>query len=175
MAVSSRATGFGSGAISGATTGASVGGAWGAVIGGVIGGVSGILSGGGEKDAMKMAEDQAREIEKASRENTRRSTLDLKNKLGMIRATVGASNLQFSGSAKKYSNVFESTFRNEMAWDKHRAEVEAKTVRKGGKAAARSIQSMGLTGMLNTIGAAASNDAFGTYTKAGGYESPFAT
>jgi len=165
-----------SGAISGAASGASAGmafGPWGAVIGGAIGGIAGFLSGGDEDEARKLAEKQARLIEMTDKENRRRQMLAMGQTLGYTTAAVGASNLQMSGSAKRYRNAQETQFRADMAWQSNKARLEAEMARDGGQVAANTIQSAGISGMVGSIGSAASSGAFGSYTKAGGYKGPF--
>jgi len=77
--------------------------------------------------------------------------------LGGITAAIGASNLQMSGSAQRYKNVFESNIRSEMAWDKQKARLEARAAIKGGA-------SVGQSAMYGGIGSAATSfgSAFST-------------
>jgi hypothetical protein len=147
-----------SGGIGGAAQGASAGaafGPWGAVIGGVAGGIAGILGGGGEDEAQELAEAQAKMITDTRAENKLREQWQLSQDLGMIRATQGASNIQFSGSSENYKNVYESRFRHQMAWDDNKAKMDARMALKGGDMAASSIQSAGVSSMIGGLGSAA--------------------
>jgi hypothetical protein len=93
----------------------------------------------GGKSAKKAAKEAgkatAENILETEKENQRRRTLDLEQKVGGIRAAVYASNLQMGGSSLKYKNAFESNYRSEMAWDKQKARMDAETAKKGGQLA----------------------------------------
>lgn len=105
----------------------------------IAGGIS------GKKAAEKAGERQANIIEQTAAENRRRRELDLQNQLGGITAAIGASNIQMSGSSKKYKNVFESSYRSEMAWDKQKARLEARAARKGGASAGQAAMFTGIS------------------------------
>lgn len=163
-----------SGAIGGAAQGASAGsafGPWGAVVGGVVGGAVGLLSGGGEDDAEKLAEEQAKLIIRTSEEEQRRLNLELNQKLGLSRATIYASGLQFSGSSRKHHRFLESTFRQDMAWRKEVAARQANITRDSGDAAADAIQTAGIGSMFSGLSSAVSTfgpGMFNTPTPTGG-------
>ena len=124
----------------------------------IVSGLSSIAGGiSGKKAAEKAGKRQAKIIEDTADENRRRRELDLGQQLGGITAAIGASNLQMSGSAKRYRNVFESNIRAEMAWDKQKARLEARAAIKGGA-------SVGQSAMYGGIGSAATSfsSAFST-------------
>ena len=167
-------TGAIGGAASGAASGFAVGGPWGAVIGGVIGGVSGFLSGGGEDEVRELAEAQAELHLKTAGENLRRQRMQLGQETGQMTAQIAASNVQFSGSSTKYRDVYKSESIRQMSWNMHKARLEADAIKKGGSATASAMESAGLGQMVSSVGGAAASGAFGTYSKAGGYKSPWA-
>lgn len=160
-----------SGAIGGAAQGASMGsafGPWGAVIGGVAGGLFGALGGGGEDDAKELAEERARLIQMTARENERRALLQLGGILGEAKAATYASNLQDSGSSKRYRTELESRFRQEMAWDRQKARIDAKMARKGGQVAADQIQYSSISSMIGGAGSLVGSGAFSGFGGGGG-------
>tara|TARA_R110001592_G_scaffold38609_2_gene127301 strand:+ start:13749 stop:14270 length:522 start_codon:yes stop_codon:yes gene_type:complete len=166
-----------SGAIGGAAQGASIGTSiapgWGTVIGGALGGVAGFFGGGGEDKAEQLAEDQARFIEMAARENRRRATLEMNQVLGGTKALTYASNLQDVGSPRRYRTALETQFRNDMAWESYRARVEADMAREGGQLVSDQISRSGVASMFGGLSVAAGAGVFGSYTKTGGYKGPF--
>lgn len=116
------------------------------------------LAGGisGKKAAEKAGEMQAKVITQTAQENERRRKLDLQSKLGSIKAGIYASNLQFSGTARKYTEGFESQYRGEMAWDKQKARIEARMAEKGGGMAGQQAMYSGLGSAIGFTGSAAS-------------------
>ena len=115
-----------------------------------VGAVTSIAGGiSGKKAAEEAGEATAANILATEKENQRRRQLDLGQKLGGITAAVHASNLQMSGSAQRYKQGFESNYRSEMAWDKQKARMDAKTAKKGG-------QITGQSAMYSGIGSATS-------------------
>jgi hypothetical protein len=165
------------GALGGAGRGAAAGSAFGPIgigIGALAGGIGGFLSGGGEDEAQQLAEDQARLIEQTAAENRRRSVLQMNTALGYTKAAIYASNIQNTGSSKKYYGAMESQFRKDMAWDTQKARIDAQLVRDGGSAVADRIKSSGVVSAIGGFSEAAGSGAFGTYTSKGGYKSPFA-
>lgn len=165
-----------SGAIGGAAQGAASGsafGPWGAVIGGAIGGITGFLGGGGEDQAEKLAEEQAKYLEMAGRENRRRAILEMNQALGTAKAMTYASNLQDIGSPRQYRTAMETQYRNDMAWDLQKARIEARMARDGGQLVADNISRSSAASMIGGLGVAVKAGVFGSYTSAGGYKGPF--
>lgn len=165
-----------SGAVGGAAQGAAAGsafGPWGAVIGGAIGGITGFLGGGGEDDAQKLADEQAKFIEMMDRENRRRAILEMNQALGTAKALTYASNLQDVGSPRQYRTAMETQYRNDMAWDTQKARIEAKMARDGGQLVADNISRSSAASMIGGLGMAVKSGVFGSYTSAGGYKGPF--
>ena len=164
-----------SGVIGGAGQGAAVGsafGGWGAGIGAALGGLGGALLGGGEDDAEELAEMQIREIERAEVENRRRTMLEMGMTLGTARAAIGASNIQFGGTSKKYTDMIESEYRHQMSWDRQRAKVQKEMAALGGQMAVDQMRSSGTQFMLSGIGSAANSGVFGTF-EGGSYKAPW--
>lgn len=64
--------------------------------------------------------------------------------MGGIVAAVSASNLQMSGSSKRYKNAFESEYRQSMAWDKQKSRIEARMAEKTGQLAGQSAMYSGI-------------------------------
>ena len=161
----SRITGGLGGAAQGAATGAMVGGPWGAVIGGVIGGIGGILSGGGEDDAQKLAQEQAKMIEMQAREEQRKKIIQVNTQVGLTKAATYASNLQDSGSAKKFRSMMETEYRRELAYDRLMTKKQVEYTLEGGQVAADSIKRAGVGSMFEgfgKLGAAYAGGAFDT-------------
>ncbi len=118
----------------------------------IVSGLSSLTGGSSAKKAAEKAgKRQAKIIEDTADENRRRRELDLGQQLGGITAAIGASNLQMSGSAKRYRNVFESNIRAEMAWDKQKARLEARAAIKGGASVGQSAMYGGITGSLGSF------------------------
>lgn len=152
-----------SGALGGAAQGAASGsafGPWGAVAGGVLGGVSGFLSGGGEKEAMKLAEQQMDMVRLESQENLRRMRLEMSHELGQTKAGIGGSNLQFGGSSKDYYNAMESSFLSDTYYEKLKTSLNVRMIENQGQAMADRIEKGGLSSMLKGFTSAAG--AFGS-------------
>ena len=153
-----------SGAIGGAAQGAKIGsafGGWGAGIGAVAGGLLGGLAGGGEDEAKELAEMQEQYIWSAFAENRRRALLEMGQTVGTARAAIGASNIQFGGSPKKYVNAIEGEYRRQMAWDRQKAKIDAEMAQLGGSMAADNIRYSGLQSMIGGVGSAISQFGFG--------------
>ena len=140
------------GAASGASTGFAVGGPWGAAIGGAIGGIAGILSGGGEDDAKKAAQNQARMIEMQAREEERKKILYMNAQVGLTKATSFANNLQDSGSAKKYRNTMEAEYRRQLEYDRIVTNKTVEYTLEGGQNAADAISRAGVGSMFESFG-----------------------
>ena len=152
------------GAASGAAQGAMVGGAWGAVVGGVLGGLSGMMSGGAADDAERLAEMQAEFTEMETRENLRRMRLQAAQQVGQATAAVGASNLQMTGSSRRYVDEVRAQWNADQAWTAESGRIQARMQRRGGSAAASGV-------MTNLYASAASGllSAGASYAKGGGF------
>jgi hypothetical protein len=168
----SRTTGVIGGAGRGAAIGNQILPGWGTAIGAVAGGLLGGALGGGEDEAEKLAEMQAREIDRAQEENRRRTMLEMGQVLGTSRAAIGASNIQFDGSAKRYSEAIASEYRKRMAWDRQKAKVQKEMALAGGQMAADQISMAGLQGAFTGLSKAADAGVFGTF-KGGAYKAPW--
>jgi hypothetical protein len=129
--------------------------------------------GGGEDDAERLAEEQQKQIWFAFRENKRRMMQDMGMALGASKAAVGASNLQMSGSSKRYMDALRNDYTEVMAWDKQEARMNAQMAKLGGKAAVNQIQNAGIRGAISGVAQAGRSGAFGTYSKDGGYKAPW--
>lgn len=122
--------------------------AWPMVAAAVVGAVSSIAGGLSAKGAAEDAgERQAESILMAEKENRRRRENELKRQLGTIDSRVYASNILMTGSAKRYRDDYKSQYRQEMAWDKAKANMDARAARKGAEA-------MGDAAMYQGIGSA---------------------
>lgn len=163
----SQTTGAIGGAAQGAATGFAVGGPWGAAIGGAIGGIGGILSGGGEDDAKKAAEEQAKMIEMQAREVQRKKLRMMNSQVGLTKAATFASNLQDTGSTNKYRNAMESEYRRELAYDRFVTKKQVEFTLEGGQMAADSISRAGIGQMFQSFGSAGA--AFGGFDTGGGF------
>ena len=164
--IDSRITGGLGGAGQGAATGAMVGGVPGAIIGGIAGGIGGILSGGGEDDAKKAAENQAYLIELQAREVERKKKLQMGMVVGETKARTYASNLQDTGSTRKYRNMMESEYRRELAYDRMITKKTAEYALEAGDNAADTISRAGIGSAVQGIGsfgAAYAGGAFGGF------------
>jgi len=150
-----------------------IGGPVGAGIGAVAGGLFGALSGGGESDAKKLAEEQARLIRKTGIENQRRAELEMEQVLGGAKAAIAASNILFTGSSKSYYNELAGQMRADISWNREQAMIEERVAKRGGQVAASQIQRSGLSSMVTGLGSAAGSGALGSWTKAGGYTPPW--
>lgn len=118
-----------------------------------VGAVSSIMGGiSGKKAAKSAGKMQAKVILAIAAENARRRELDLVQQLGGITAAVAASNLQMSGSSKRYRNAFEANYRGEMAWDKQKARLDARTAKKGGQLVGQGAMYQGLSGAIGFVG-----------------------
>ena len=117
-----------------------------------VGAISSIAGGiSGKKAAEKAGKFQAKIIEQTAAENRRRRELDLQHQLGGVTAAVAASNLQMTGSSRRYRNVFESNYRAEMAWDKQKAMLDARAAKKGGAAVGKAAMFAGVTGSIGSF------------------------
>lgn len=148
--------GFATGAASGAASGAMVGGPYGAAIGGIVGGISGMLQGKEADRARSLAKMQARLKAMETGENLRRMRLEAQQMLGVSRAAIGASNIQFSGSAKRHHYALMSQAAADRAWVQESARIEQRIIRKGGQAASRGIMTGLYTDQIRMLGSAAS-------------------
>ena len=76
--------------------------------------------------------------------------------LGYIDASIGASNILFSGSAMSYRSEVKTQLRQELTNLKRTAALEAEMIQLGGEAEAKSIKNQGtmslLGGFSNAIG-----------------------
>lgn len=165
--MNSRASGAIGGAAQGAATGAQIGGPWGAVVGGVAGGLMGALGGGGEDDAMKLAERQAKIMLSVARENERRAQREKDRNVGAATAAIGASNVQFSGSSNRYRRALETEYSRTIKHDREIAEKSARNVIAGGQAAADSISNAALGSMVSSIGSLGAAYAGGAFDTGG--------
>jgi hypothetical protein len=159
----------GTGAVGGALSGAAAGAAFGpvgAVVGGVIGGISGFLGGGGEKKAKKLAKAQAKEIIRTAEENARVARIQAAQQVGLTKAATYASNIQDTGTTKKYRDTMEAEYRRNIAWDLDAAQRNAELARKGGQIAAQSISRAGWGQVLSGATAFGGAVAGGAFTKA---------
>ncbi len=150
----SKITGGLGGGLEGASAGSAFG-PWGSVVGGTLGAVTGFLGGGGEDEAQKLAEQQAKFIRMTEDENQRRLSLQLDTLLGTNKAKQYASNILASGSSKRYQEVFESTFRQDMAWQRFAARQREELVKAGGQDVGNQIQSQGITNLFRGLTTAA--------------------
>ena len=158
----SRITGGLGGAGQGAAIGTQISPGFGTAVGAAIGGVAGFLGGGGEDDAERLAEEQAKLITQAGEFNRQQSLKETNQVLGATTAQVAANNLLMSGSSKRFRQAQEDEYRKMMSWEHFRAKKEAEHVREGGAAAAGAIRAGGISSMLQGFGAAAS--AFGPFS-----------
>lgn len=141
--------------IGGAAQGAAIGSSFGpvgAAVGGVLGGLAGFLGGGGEDDAKELARDRARMIALQGEQNARQMQLQRGQAVGLGRAAIGASNIQFSGSSKRYLRALDNEFSKQIAWQRTKTKMEERQALKGGDVAASQIQSMGISSMLSGLG-----------------------
>jgi hypothetical protein len=168
-----RISGALGGAASGAGTGMMLGGPVGAAVGAIAGGLFGGLGGGAEKDAMRLAREQARLIRATASENQRRATLEMEQVLGGTKAAIAASNILFTGSSRQYYNNMASQYQSDIQWDLAQARMEESIVMKGGQMTAKQIRASGVASMVSGIGAGASAGVFGSYSKSGGYKPPW--
>ena len=126
---------------------------WVAVGVAAVGAVTSIAGGiSGKKAAEAAGKRQAQIIEATSRENQRRRELDLQENLGAISAGVHSSNIQMSGSAARYKAGFETNYRSEMAWDKQKARMDARTAKKGGQLAGQQAMFAGVGSAITSVG-----------------------
>lgn len=144
-----------SGVASGAASGAMVAGPWGAVIGGVVGGISGALTGGAADDAEALAKIQAKFKKTETTENLRRMKLEAEHTLGTARAAVAASNLQMTGTSKKFVTVLEGQMAADRAWLKESSRIQERMIRKGGEAASSGIMTNLFASQIRQLGSAA--------------------
>jgi hypothetical protein len=132
-----------------------------------VGAVTSIAGGiSGKKAAEEAGKKQAKIIRQTGAENQRRMELNLDEQVGGIRAAIGASNLQLSGSSAKYKNVFESNLRSEMAWDKQKTRLEARMAEKTGQLAGSSAMYAGASSAVGFASIAAGR--FSATPKTGG-------
>lgn len=157
------------GGIGGAAQGAAIGSAFGvpgAIAGGILGGIGGILSGGGEDEAQKMAEEQAKMIEMQAREEQRKKILMMNTAVGETKARTYASNILDTGSAKKYRNMMETEYRRELAYDRLMTKKQVEYTLEGGQVAADSIKRAGVGSMFDGFG------KLGTAYAGGAFDTP---
>lgn len=153
MADDGQLIGAAGGAMQGAATGAAFG-PVGIAAGAVLGGLAGALGSSSSK-AKKLAEAQARMIERTAEENNRRAQKEADFVVGGAQAQVYASNLMMSGSPKEYTTELKSQFQRDMAWDMAKAKMEARQVRAGGKLAASQIKSGAISSLMGGMGSLA--------------------
>jgi hypothetical protein len=111
----------------------------------VIGGING-------KDAAEKAgEMQADMIERTAQENKRRRELDLQHDLGSITAAVAASNIQMTGSSKRYKSGYQQQYRQEMAWETAKANMDARMAIKTGQMAGDTALYSGLSSAVGYV------------------------
>jgi len=159
MAEQSRVTGAIGSGLSGAAAGSAFG-PVGTVIGGALGVITGALAGGGEDDAVRLAEEQSKLIEFEGEQNLRRMEYAKKAAVGMSKGLVAASNLQYEYSPVSYVNKLESTYVSDMAFERGAMVQRMKMARLGGEAAASTIKAAGINTLLQ--GATAAVGTFGS-------------
>lgn len=121
-----------------------------------VGAVTSIAGGlSGKAAAEEAGEATAENILRTQRENLRRRRLDLAQKMGTIRASVAASNIQYGGSSQRYANVFEGEYRAEMNWENFKARMDARTAEKGGQLAGQQAMFAGVGQAIGFAGSAA--------------------
>ena len=83
----------------------------------------------------------------------------MKKQLGVITASVAASNIQMSGSSARYKAGYQQAIRREISWDQVKANMDARMAEKAGQAA-------GSAAMYQGIGSAVSYgaQAYGAYS-----------
>lgn len=151
------------GAVGGAAQGASIGASFGpvgAVVGGVLGGIGGFLGGGGEDKAKKIAEKNAKIIERTRAFNRRQEQFQLEHDMGQIKANIYGSNILYSGSSKSYATQYQSRFKEQMKWSDAKAYLDADLAREGGQVAADQISRAGVTSMVQGLGSLAGSGLF---------------
>jgi hypothetical protein len=154
MAEQSQITGGIGGAMQGAATGSAFG-PVGAVVGGVIGGALGFMGGGGEKKAKRLAREQAAQMRRTARENKRREELQAAQTVSQAKVATYASNILDTGTTRKARDFMEGEYRRQIMWDYRAGLQSARTVEKGGQAAAQQIKSAGYSQLLSGLGSAA--------------------
>jgi hypothetical protein len=144
-----------SNATKGAASGFMVAGPWGALAGGVIGGVSGLMSGGAADDAEKLGEMQAKFTRMETAENLRRMRLSAEDVLGGARASVAASNIQLSGSSKRYINNLSAQQSADQAWVSMSGRMSEEMAKEGGQVASSGVMSSMYAQQIGQLGSAA--------------------
>lgn len=87
------------------------------------------------KQAKKAAEEQARLVGIQRREELRKLRRQADVEIGMARAGIGASNVQFSGSAQSYANELENEYSRQLAYGRMAMTAEQRAVRMGARGA----------------------------------------
>lgn len=106
-----------------ATVGAAV-----AIGSSIASGISGINA---NKAAKEAAKNQAKMTYMTRMEEIRRAKYEQALAIGSNRAKIGASNIQFSGSAKKILDQTRSLFSQDIAWRRVAAEKEREAILSG--------------------------------------------
>ena len=125
-------------------------------------GVGSSLIGGAKaaKRAKKIGRRNAELIRETAEENLRRMQIARGQKVGAAKAGVYASNVQYSGTSKKYVEALDQQFISDMAWEQRKSRLEERLARAGGQAAASTIQSSALTSAIGYVGQAAQSGLF---------------
>ncbi len=87
------------------------------------------------KAAKKAAKAQSIFTYETRMEEIRRAKFDQANTLGYNKAAIGASNIQFGGSAMRNLNSMRDEFSRDIAWRERSASLERTATRSGGQGA----------------------------------------
>ena len=106
-----------------------------------------------EKDAKKAVQRQADLTYQTRLEEMRRTGRDQEQVIGYNRAAIGASNIQFSGSAAQYLKGIQSEFARDLAWQRNAAAKEREAILAGAPGSSSSFANIasGVSSISNTI------------------------
>jgi len=134
---------------------------WGAIAAAGISVASGLIGGASaDKRAASAAKQQAKLTGARRDEEIRQTRTARAAEAGGIRAAIGASNLQLSGSSARYLRAAESEGRREIAWLERANQLEQRAIRKGAQGAGDALRIGGISkGLSSAVSAAI--DAWG--------------
>lgn len=106
----------------------------------------------GGKEAERLAFREAELIGMETEEELRRMEFQQEQTLGETRASIGASGIQFSGSAKSFLTSMEEQFGLERDWLRASGANRADLARQGGSSARRAMEAQGQTALIQGVG-----------------------
>lgn len=113
---------------------------------------SGLAGFGASKSAAKSAKRlmrlQLRQHTMDAAYNEEQQRLSNEQELGLIDSLIGASNIQFSGSAMSYRRAVKDQLTKELVYLKKSNEIQKDVIKEGGKAEVKSLKNQAIGSLL---------------------------